>query len=133
MPAGPYDAAVRKSTPLDRLRRVVERRARPEPDLGIGRALGAVARGARRDERSVGAIVDVLLATLPERLLARVRVEGVRGDAVSLVAESASVRWALDRTHRAELEARLRAATDGRVQRIRLRLGTAQPTSDSGS
>jgi len=82
----------------------------------------ALRESLRRRERAGGASCSAWEAVCPQELLARTRVEGLRGGVLTVLAEDASTRYALDRALRTGLEETLIRTSAAPIRRVRVRL-----------
>lgn len=101
------------------------RQQRPlrEPRLGMDWELNKVRREIASTRRRVGQLLGPWEQLVPEDIKDRSRVEGLRGDTLMVTVDAPSTRFQLDRLIRTGLARSMHRATQGRVQRIRVRIG----------
>jgi hypothetical protein len=108
---------------LLRAQRVCAERASRERDPSIARAVGELARQARRDMERAGAVAEAWTAAMPPELVAETWIEEPGGAQVVVGVPSSAVAYAVDRALRmgALADIRLRLRSPG--LRVRTRVG----------
>ena len=89
----------------------------------IASELKSVKAGLERQATRLGNAVEAWEAAIPDSIRVNTRISGLAAGVLTVVTGSAAVSFALDRHLRSGGEAALRAATDGRVIRVRYRVG----------
>ncbi len=125
-PESPDDrAALRRLEQLQQWRGPRSRTVTLEP------LLDPISSTARRTERRLGNLVDLWLAHVPEELTRHAAVTGFRGGTLQVTAESAAVRFQLDRALRGGLLSTLRRAFPGTLNNVRIVAGRLDDDSAS--
>src|SRR5882672_4280748 len=111
------------SHPLDRLEQLRQQRGKPEREWGIGSVIASIEREGRRRDRNLGRAGELWDQLLPAELVRQTKLVGFRGGVLSVIVESASARYELDRALRGGLEQQLRAQLPNTLVRIKVTVG----------
>ena len=107
---------------IDRLNQLIEWRG-PKPRPAIYQnAISRIQREAKRTHRHMGDFIEHWQTMLPEEIVTRTSIEGVRGGAIQVRADSAAVSFELDRLLREGLLASLRRACSITVADVKIRV-----------
>jgi len=101
-----------------------ERRVPPEPDLSIAGLVADQARYAQQTRAQLGQLIDLWFQVVPADLRERTSICSLRRGVLTVEADSAAVRFELDRLLREGLTDQLRRHFRGSLQRIRVRLAS---------
>ena len=112
---------------LDHLQRLREFRGRRERDDSIVGFVQRIATDATSTQRKLGRFIDLWERLVPRDLASRSKVLSIRRGVVSVVVESSSTMYELDRMLRTGLEQELRRQFQSSVVRIRMQVGEVQP------
>ena len=85
----------------------------------IGRMKASIVRQAKR----MGNAAELWERIVPEALRRNTRLSGLAGGVLTFVTDSAATTYALDRLLRGGAEAQLREGSEGRIVRVRMRVG----------
>lgn len=120
-------ASARLDPRIAELQSLARRRKLPETARAIGDDIEPLVRRLRNEDRRIGRTVAAWTELLPATVLARCRIDGLRaGGVLAVTVDGSSTHWALDRLLREGGQDRLRAATAGAVQRVRIRVGVLE-------
>jgi phage-related tail protein len=110
-------AADEAQSSIDQLRAT---RSRPGRDTSIRELVASTDRRAAGVQRRLGALVKLWETHVPEAIVARTRLAGLRGGVLQVKADTSSVAYELDRLLREGLLATLRREHDGPLARVRI-------------
>jgi hypothetical protein len=111
------------SDALPKLERLRARRARPQPKWSIGGLIDAVEKEGRRRQRNLGELADLWERLVPPELARQTRLQGFRAGVLTVVVETSTARFELDRALRGGLEAALRQAFSASLVRVKVAIG----------
>ena len=129
----PSSRRASRSTPASKPRldpRIAEiqslsrRRRLADTARALGDEIEPLVRRLRTEDRRIGRIVAAWTELLPATILMRCRIDGLRtGGVLAVTVDGSATHWALDALLREGGRERLRSATAGAVQRVRIRVG----------
>ncbi len=116
--SAPLPADVVEATrEIERLRR---HRGWRERDLSISGVVTDTLRSSTSLQRKLGALIELWQTRVPDHLVRRTRLSGLRGGVLHVSAESAAVAFELDRLLRQGLLSELRQAYRGTLSRVKV-------------
>lgn len=122
-----HTIATRVRDPIEQLKNLQRWRGPKWPRQivagSIASEVSGVKAGLQRQATRLGNAVEAWEAVIPDSIRVDTRISGLAAGVLTVITGSATVSYALDRHLRSGGEAALRAATDGRVIRVRYRVG----------
>jgi len=116
--SAPLPADVAEATrEIERLRR---HRGWRERDLSISGVVTDTLRTSTALQRQLGALIELWQLRVPDHLVRRTRLSGLRGGVLHVTADSAAVAFELDRLLRQGLLTELRQAYRGTLSRVKV-------------
>lgn len=117
----------RVGNPIEHLKALQERRSSlgtTIPITTISRDVKQLRTTVERIARRMGSAGDIWERIVPARIRADTRLSGITGGVLHVVTGSASTSYALDRLLREGAEDAIRIASEGRITRVRMRIGS---------
>jgi len=117
---------VRVGNPVEHLKGLQERRSTRGttiPKSTIGAEVKQLRTSLERTARRMGSAGDIWERLVPDSIRADTRLSGITGGVLHVVTGSASTSYALDRLLREGAEDAIRMASEGRITRVRMRVG----------
>ncbi|MEM7228341.1 MAG: DciA family protein [Planctomycetota bacterium] len=109
--------------PSRELLRICANRQRPQRTLGVTKLIERVEHNARKTEKRLGQLTALWESVVPPELAVHTRLVGLRGGTLDVIADSAPVRYELDRLLRGGGEHSLRRRYRGSLRSVRIRVG----------
>ncbi|MBM4009047.1 MAG: hypothetical protein FJ285_05580 [Planctomycetes bacterium] len=112
--------------PIEHLKGLQERRSSRGtviPKSTIGAEVRQLRASLERTARRMGSAGDIWERIVPATIRADTRLSGITGGVLHVVTGSASTSYALDRLLREGAETAIRIASEGRITRVRMRVG----------
>jgi len=116
----------RVGNPIEHLKGLQERRSARGtviPKSTIGAEVKQLRASIERTARRMGTAGDIWERIVPDSIRADTRLSGITGGVLHVVTGSASTSYALDRLLREGAEDAIRTASEGRITRVRMRIG----------
>lgn len=108
--------------PLREIRNLQEWRVRRPADLSIAQLVAGAAASATRTQRRMGELIELWRLLMPEELVDRTVLAGLRNGVLQVKVDSAATAFEVDRLMRGGLESQLRAGYRGSLVRVKTRV-----------
>ena len=89
----------------------------------IATDLTSLKAGLERQASRLGNAVEIWQRVIPKEICEDTRISGLAAGVLAVITGSAATSYALDRALRGGAEGQLRAASEGRIIRVRMRIG----------